>query len=217
MKRSLLSGALLLLVLLASSQAFAESAVIQQAMRYETQELSAQEKEGLLLMREEEKLARDVYSALAQKWDLRIFTNIAKSEQEHMDMVLVLLERYEVEDPVGQDTPGSFRDASLQSLYEALVERGSASISAALQVGAEVEELDIADLMELMEVSDNPDIRLVYQNLMKGSRNHLRSFDRQLSQRGDSYVPKHLKQDKYDEIVGTRNERGAILDPDGAY
>mgnify|MGYP003589105545 CR=1 FL=1 len=45
--------------------------------------LSDAEKKGLLLMREEEKLARDLYLALYDKWGTRAFSNIAQSEQHH--------------------------------------------------------------------------------------------------------------------------------------
>ncbi len=69
--------------------------------------LSAAEVEGLLLMREEEKLARDVYDALADIWDLRAFSNIAGSEQTHMDAVGRVLATYGIPDPITDDTPGS--------------------------------------------------------------------------------------------------------------
>lgn len=49
-------------------------------------------------MREEEKLARDVYLTFGEKWGLTLFTNIAKSEQTHTDAVKTLLDRYEIKD-----------------------------------------------------------------------------------------------------------------------
>ncbi len=61
--------------------------------------LTAAEEEGLLFMREEEKLARDVYLVLFDKWGLRVFENIAESEQRHMDAVLYLLGKYGLDDP----------------------------------------------------------------------------------------------------------------------
>lgn len=39
--------------------------------------LTDAETDGILFMREEEKLARDVYLGLADPWDLRVFENIA--------------------------------------------------------------------------------------------------------------------------------------------
>lgn len=217
MKRYLSAAILSAFLVVGIGTAYADTDVTARALEYAPQELSEAETKGLLLMREEEKLARDVYAALADKWDIPIFGNIAKSEAQHMEMVRVLLERYGIEDPVADDRPGEYRDPALQALYDGLTEKGNASLEAALRVGAEVEELDIADLMKLMGEADNPDIRLVYQNLMKGSRNHLRSFDRQLVKRGGSYEPLHLEPEKFREIIGSSAEREPILSPDAPY
>ncbi|MDP2030099.1 MAG: DUF2202 domain-containing protein [Thiobacillus sp.] len=51
-------------------------------------------KTDLLFMREEEKLARDVYLTLYETWGLAVFSNIASSEQSHMDALLKLLRTY---------------------------------------------------------------------------------------------------------------------------
>jgi hypothetical protein len=174
------------------------------------EEISAGERAGLLLMREEEKLARDVYLALHERWNLPIFANIAKSEQQHMDAVATLLKRYGIPDPVsGEQTQhGVYADPQLQQLYDDLVARGGQSLTAALDVGATIEDLDIKDLYELLEQTDNRDIELVYQNLAKGSRNHLRSFTGQLSRQGASYEAKYLSQAQIDQIISGQQERG---------
>ena len=110
-------------------------------------DLSKEEIEGLLLMREEEKLARDVYTALYEKWNLRVFKSIGQgSEATHMDAMKRLLDRYNLEDPVGEDVPGVFQNEELQKAYNELVEKGSKSIGDALLVGAYIEDLDIYDL-----------------------------------------------------------------------
>ena len=87
------------------------------------------EKNHLLLMREEEKLARDVYQALNAKWNHRTFTNIAKSEQQHMDSLKVLLDKYGIPDPTAGKKPGEFTNQKLQGLYAELVQKGSTSLS----------------------------------------------------------------------------------------
>jgi len=46
----------------------------------------------------------------------------------------------------------------------------------ALRVDALVEEVDIIDLEKYIAQTDNEDLILVYQNLLKGSQNHLRAF-----------------------------------------
>jgi hypothetical protein len=178
-------------------------------------ELTDDEAAGILFMREEEKLARDVYDRLGELWGVPVFLNIADSEQTHMDAMLVLIDRYGLSDPVGGDTPGVFSDPTLQSLYDDLVKTGSTSLEDAFRVGALIEELDIADLEENLEMTDNIDVRIVYQNLMKGSRNHLRSFYRQLDRSGMDYEPTYLPADEVSRIISSPRETGgAITDPD---
>ena len=48
-------------------------------------ELNNVEAEGLLFMREEEKLAQDVYLTLFEEWSVTTFRNISNSEQTHTD------------------------------------------------------------------------------------------------------------------------------------
>ena len=114
--------------------------------------LTAPEKEGLLYMAEEEKLAGDVYLALNEKWSLRVFENIGKAERTHEAAVKTLLERYSLPDPT--KGAGEFSNETLQGLYDDLVSRGSDSVKDALRVGAAIEEIDILDLEERMAQTD---------------------------------------------------------------
>ncbi|MHB8900434.1 MAG: DUF2202 domain-containing protein [Thermoguttaceae bacterium] len=140
--------------------------------------LSQREAEFLLQVREEEKLARDVYLALGKKWNVPAFANIVPSESRHMEVVKGLLARYGLQDPVTDDTPGVFANTKFADLYRNLVETGSASAADAYRVGVQIEELDIADLKEGLATTTHSDIRMVYQNLMRASQNHLRAFSR---------------------------------------
>lgn len=171
-------------------------------------ELDEKEIAGLTLMREEEKLARDVYNTLGEKWGQNIFTNIAKSEQTHTDAVKALLERYNIEDPVADDNRGIFTSSEIKDLYELLVEQGNLSIEDAYMVGATVEDLDIKDLNTLLEETDNEDIIITYNNLKKGSRNHLRAYVKQIENNGDTYTPQYISQEEYDSIISSGQERG---------
>ncbi len=174
-----------------------------------TSGLSAAEIEGLVFMREEEKLAHDVYLALYAKWGLPIFQNIAQSESSHMDAVKTLLARYGIADPASTRA-GVFTDATLQQLYDQLVAQGNQSLAEALRVGAAIEEIDLLDLKTRSAQTDKADIKQVYDNLLRGSRNHLRSFVAQLqSQTGATYVPQHLTQAEYDAIINSNTESGS--------
>jgi hypothetical protein len=170
-------------------------------------DLSAEESEALLFMREEEKLARDVYNTLYEIWGQPTFTNIAASEQAHMDEVKLLLDRYGLTDPALE--PGSFTDPSLAALYEQLVAQGSTSLADALKVGAAIEEIDILDLQERLAQTDNADIQQVFNNLMSGSYNHLNAFVGILSmQTGETYVPQYLSTEAYAAIVTGKTDNG---------
>jgi hypothetical protein len=164
---------------------------------------------GLLFMREEEKLARDVYLTLHDLWNLRIFQNIAKSESTHMEAILTLLDRYGLEDPAYNQAVGEFTNPDLQALYDQLVAQGSKSLSDALKVGAAIEEIDILDLETQIAESDQADIVRVYEQLLKGSRNHLRSFTRTLLQTtGESYIPQYVSIETFIAIPDTGIESG---------
>jgi len=166
-------------------------------------QISEQEAQDLAFMREEEKLAHDVYVALYETWGQPTFNNIAKSEQAHADAVKTLLDRYGLADPTAGKAAGEFADPKLQELYDTLIAQGSQSLAAALRVGAAIEEIDILDLQKAIADTDEAAITLVYQNLLKGSENHLRSFTSTLQrQTGETYQPQYLTQAAYDAIVG---------------
>jgi hypothetical protein len=174
------------------------------------QELSAEEEVGLTKMREEEKLARDVYQVLYQKWGHRVFSNIAQAEQRHMDAVKALLDKYNLPDPVTDSSVGLFTDPEMLDLYNSLVEQGQQSLIEAFKVGATIEDLDIKDLYDLLEQVDNEDIKTVYQNLAKGSRNHLRAFTTQLSLSGVTYEARFLTEEVINDIITSPRERGRV-------
>lgn len=174
-----------------------------------TSNLSTAEIEGLLFMREEEKLARDVYLSLYDQWKIPIFQNIAKSESTHMDAILRLLDQYGLEDPAANKDIGEFTNPDLQALYTQLVVQGNQSLSDALKIGAAIEEIDILDLEKYIAQTDKEDIVVVYENLTKGSRNHLRSFTKLLQQQtGEIYTPQYLSPDAYEAIINSSMESG---------
>jgi hypothetical protein len=166
------------------------------------EELSEEEIDGILFMREEEKLARDVYLTLYDLWGHPTFDNIASSEQQHMDAIKGLIDRYQLADPVAANGIGQFTDSGLQSLYDQLVAQGSQSLADALAVGATIEEIDILDLAQRLELTDNQDVGRVYQSLDHGSRNHLRAFVSALERYGQTYQPQYLDPATFDAIVG---------------
>ena len=174
-------------------------------------ELSTVEIEYLTFMREEEKLARDVYLTFFDKWGLPIFENIAASEQSHTDAVANMLDKYRLTDPVVDDTVGAFVNQELADLYAVLIEQGSGEDSTslkALYVGALIEEVDMEDIQHAIDATDNEDIVELYNTLMSGSRNHLRAYVGLIEDQGLVYEAQVLTQDEVDAILDSEMERG---------
>lgn len=170
--------------------------------------LSEEEKNSLIFMREEEKLARDVYLELYKKWGQKVFKNIAESEATHTAAVKTLLDRYEITDPVTSDEVGSFTNPEFTQLFEELTTQGKQSLYDALVVWATIEDLDIKDLQEQSKNIDNADILLVYSNLERGSRNHLRAFTKNITSMGWEYEPQYISRTEYKNIISSAQEKG---------
>jgi len=142
-----------------------------------TLQLTVLEEQNILYMREEEKLARDVYLVMYDLWGADIFANISESEQRHMDAIKNLITRYSLTDPVVDDGIGKFTNPDLKDLYDNLIEAGEVSLEEALKVGVAIEELDIADLKQALLETNKRNIQRVFQNLLNGSYNHLEAFN----------------------------------------
>ncbi|MFA7244740.1 MAG: DUF2202 domain-containing protein [Candidatus Magasanikbacteria bacterium] len=172
-------------------------------------ELSKVEIDDLSFMREEEKMAHDIYKVLFDNFGQIVFENIYKSEQTHTEAIKKLLDKYELGDIVRDNNVGSFENAELKKMYIELLEKGTKTIKTSFEVGAMVEEIDILDLQEKIKNTDKQDIIFVYENLMKGSRNHLRAFVKNYENlTGQKYVPQYLSQAEYDNILSMQVERG---------
>lgn len=202
---SLLTAAMLVAPVQAG-QAQYGAAQVPKSARAVVAPLTVAEISDLQLLREEEKLARDVYMQFATLWNAQVFANIAESENTHFNAVGKLLATYAVADPASP-TPGVFNNPELQALYRSLIARGSTSLTEALDVGALIEEVDIEDLAHALASTTKPDIQRVYENLMCGSRNHLRAFVRNLEFVGVYYEAQQLPQADVDAILAVPLER----------
>lgn len=163
--------------------------------------LTQAEIDDLKFMREEEKLAHDVYVTLFAEWGTTVFDNISESEQRHTDAVLGLLNKYGIEDPALDF--GYFADPDLQELFNLLVAEGLKGELEALMVGALIEEVDMEDIVHAMDRTDKADILNVYGNLLAGSENHLESFVKNVeAMTGEPYTAQWLTQEEVDAILG---------------
>lgn len=138
--------------------------------------LSAEQKTTLAAMAQEEKLAHDLYTAFADRYDAVVFDRIVRSESRHLAAIRLLLDRYGLADPTVGRPAGQFSDDTVQATYDRLLAQGNANLSAALLVGQEVERTDIADLRAALAGLTAPDVTHVYAMLLNASERHLSSF-----------------------------------------
>ncbi|WAK03506.1 DUF2202 domain-containing protein [Methylobacter sp. YRD-M1] len=195
-KASITSAALCLIFFTASAHVYAG----QKNAGGSNQALSSTETESVLFMREEEKMARDVYLTLYDFWNDQVFLNIYNSEQKHMDAVKQLLDKYGLKDPAIGGV-GLFSNPDLQGLYDELIAQGEKSAMEAFHVGALIEEVDIRDIQAVINAMTHSDIVNVYENLLQGSRNHLKAFVGKIEANGVDYQAQVLTQQEVDEIV----------------
>lgn len=143
-----------------------------------TATLSPDAAKDLAFSREEERMARDLYAALAKAHsNATPMSRITTSEQQHFTAVGTMLQRYGTADPSTGRQAGSYADSQLQKLYDDWYARGKVSVQAAYEVGVELEKRDIADLKEMAAGDAPADVKAVYANLLRASERHLVAFE----------------------------------------
>lgn len=125
-----------------------------------------------------------------------------------MSALKMLLDKYELEDPIVNDEIGAFENEKLVGLFVQLPEAGDVSLVEALKIGLTIEDLDVFDLMEYTHDVESEDIIMVYENLTKGSRNHLRAYYRLTTRFGGTYEAQFITQVLFDSIFDSPHERG---------
>lgn len=179
----------------------------------------------LIFMREEEKLARDVYLTLGEIYpEVNTFTAIDDSEQRHFDTMGNKLDQYNIDDPNTDNSVGAFTGDDFgwyfSEKFEALIDRGKTNLLEALYVGAFIEELDMHDIVLCPDVivetengvgedecglnyTDERPLETSYNNLLDGSMSHLRAYVKAIeTQIGvGNYVAQVLTQEEVDAIL----------------
>jgi hypothetical protein len=72
-----------------------------------------------------------------------------------------------------------------------------------LYAGATIEEIEMIDIQHAIDITTHRDLLRAYQNLLEGSKNHLRAFVRALAAQGITCVPQYISQELYDAIIGS--------------
>jgi hypothetical protein len=190
-------------------------------------EVDFNEATHLAFMREEEKLARDVYTKLGMLYpDSIVFGNIDDSEQRHTDAVKGAMEQHGLQDPNTNDNLGVYTGEAygeyFTEKYNYLIDKASNSELDALYVGAFIEELDMMDIARCPQeivlqnngvdgtdqcglvYTDEADIINLYESLINGSESHLRGYVRAIEAMvgKGTYTAQVLSQEEVDAILG---------------
>ena len=107
--------------------------------------------------------------------------------------------------PVLPARAGVFSNPDLQKLYDSLVAtRQPIPWQKQSKVGGAIEEIDILDLQKRLAQTDNADIQQVFNNLLRGSANHLKAFVNALqTQTGEVYQPQYMTLEAYQAILAS--------------
>jgi hypothetical protein len=163
--------------------------------------LTEGEKGGITYIYQVEKVARDVYRYFYDKWQTPVQDVISGSEQNHMDIMKELIDKYKLDDPAAGKGYGQFGTGDLQKLYGDLIVKGSSSEVDALSTAAMIEEFDIVEIKKNVADTDRDDVIAAYNKLMAGSENHLRIFTDKLKEKAVEYKPQYLSQQDYNQII----------------
>ena len=163
---------------LALTSAVAATLLILPGSQAATPKVTATQKAQLIYIIQEEKLARDVYTALAAKGYSQKFANISRSEQTHMNLLAGILKTYGIADPTIGLKPGVFKDKNLTALYAKIMKTAPNSSAEAIAAGVLIEKTDITDIEKMLKGFTQVDIKSVLNSLLSGSKNHLAAFSR---------------------------------------
>ncbi len=141
--------------------------------------LTAEQRDVLAYMAEEEKLAHDLYVTLGSIVGGSVLPRIAESEARHLEAVRNLMVKYGVTDPTVGLGVGAFATPEFRGLYDGLLAQGRVGLAAAYDVGVIVERDDIAELAKAAEGVTAQNVLRVYANLLAGSERHLAEFQAQ--------------------------------------
>lgn len=171
-------------------------------------QLSDAEVNGILSLREEEKVAYDVYTFMFEKYESKVFKNIAENEKNHMDKIKELIDQYNLNDPLSgiADQKGTFSNKKMQSLYEEMIMSGNYGLLDALRAAARFEENDIVDLRNYMSTASDQTVINTYINLESGSQDHLRALVKDIKEEGISYKPSYLSKEDFDKIMSVKTK-----------
>jgi len=177
------------------------------ALTMPKEDMNNKEKQDLLDMALEEKMAYDFYYTMYNKWNIPMFNRRMNAKMHHKNRLVQMIEKYELTNPVNDQEIGKYKNSRIQKLYNELLNKGQKSLKDALIAAANLEEMDIVALKKAIDNTDNADLRLVYKNLTRGSEHHLKATVNMLFRLYDyKYEPQYLDKKTFDEIIASSKQ-----------
>ena len=139
--------------------------------------INQSEKDGIIRLSESTKLSRDVYREIHRIWSVDIFKSIELLEGKDLETVTELIDKYQLENPIEDDTLGVFKSPYFSKLFTDFSEKYDNSEYEALRIAATLEDLMISDLNESLEFSTNRDFIKIFTNLRLSSISHIRAVN----------------------------------------
>lgn len=172
-----------------------------------TASLSADEIEFLFALREDEKMARDLYTVFAAKYSTAPqIDRIAAAENSHIAYVEAVLDYYEISYPA-MTAAGLFEDAKRQAIYNELADKSGTLLEVYATMAA-VEEESVSAYKSVQSEITNENIALVITNMIKASSNHLKAAVCQIIVGGSTYTPLYLSAEEFGTIVNLPYQNG---------
>ena len=156
-----------------------------------TTALSSAEVATLIYLREEGKLARDIFVSMYRNWGSETFSNSAFSKQIHMDAMKEMLDAYKLPDPI-QSHAGVFINPDLKARYDQLLTSGLRSYIDSLYVGATIEENNSLTIRGAIKESTHTDLTKSYRALLDESKKNLDVYIKLLASKGVGYTPRFV-------------------------
>lgn len=176
--------------------------------REKTSTLKKEEKWVLLFLLEEEKMIRDLSYKFSKQYEDKIFEDIYKAENSHIDPIQKIVRDYNLDDPSSDKDVGEFHNPQIQKFYDEFLEQGEKNKTFALKALLKALERNVSGLNKNINKTDKDGILFLFRNLKRSSKNHIRVLIDKIDSQGESYQPKHLSKAKFNSIKESEVDSG---------
>lgn len=141
-----------------------------------------------------EKIAKDVYENFYAQYQNNLFGNIAKRKQKHIDIWKNILAKQNI------TVDENDALAETENLKNQLISEGIDEVSA-LKTAVKIEEMNLADIGNLIWTTSKKNIRTDAYGVECGTRNHLFVFYRAVKEKNGNYTHIYLSGKQFKNIV----------------